>query len=63
MRHNIKSNNKYDPQAWFNACDTQLDGLIDAEDIRNLFAKYGGIRETDIQLLIDRFDTKAERDG
>ena len=37
LRHRMKQNNKYDPQAWFNACDTQLDGFMDADDIRNLF--------------------------
>jgi len=36
---------------------------MDADDIRNLFSKLGGIRESDIQILVDRYDTKAERDG
>jgi Ca2+-binding EF-hand superfamily protein len=63
MRHSLKLSSKYDPQGWFNACDTQLDGFMDADDIRNLFSKLGGIRESDIQILVDRYDTKAERDG
>ena len=63
LRHSLKASNKYDPQGWFNACDTQQDGYMDADDIRNLFSKLGGIRESDIQILVDMYDTKAERDG
>jgi hypothetical protein len=36
---------------------------MDADDIRALFRNYGGLRESEIQMLIERYDTKSSRDG
>jgi len=65
LRAQLKQNVKFDAYSCFQALDSKSDGYIDRDDLITTFQKEGGqkIKENEIQMLIERYERKAQKDG
>jgi Ca2+-binding EF-hand superfamily protein len=65
LRDRLKKNAKFDAYSCFQALDSKSDGYMDREDIIVTFRKEGAqvIRENEIQMIIERYERKPNRDG
>ena len=65
MRLDLKGKKSFDPYSCFLACDLTSDGFIDSDELRELFRreKVPSIRESDVLLLIERYNIKPDKSG
>ncbi len=65
MRHDIKNKKSFDAYSCFLACDLTSDGFIDSDELRELFRRerVPNIKESDVLLLIERYNSKPDKTG
>ena len=65
MRSDLKNREFFDAYSCFLACDLTSDGFIDSDELRELFRreKVPGIKESDVLLLIERYNSKPDKSG